>query len=94
MRWVERSAISITTAFLISTSLVLAGTCCIKITATDVYRCYEKAGVADGRWSSGATFADYDGDGFLDLVVSNYVDFKLNDLPGFGSLPTCKFRGY
>ena len=51
------------------------------------------AGVADGRWSAGAAFGDYDGDGFLDLFVANYVDFKLNDLPGFGSLPTCKFRG-
>ncbi len=52
-----------------------------------------KAGVADGRWSTGAAFGDYDGDGFLDLMVSNYVDFHLNDLPGFGSVPTCKFRG-
>lgn len=59
-------------------------------TFTDVTK---QAGVADGRWSSGAAFGDYDGDGFLDLFVSNYVDFKLNDLPGFGSLPTCKFRG-
>lgn len=53
----------------------------------------KQAAVADGRWSTGAAFGDYDGDGFLDLVVANYVDFKLNDLPGFGSLPTCKFRG-
>jgi len=53
----------------------------------------KKAGVADGRWSAGAAFADYDNDGFLDLFVANYVDFKMNDLPGFGSLPTCKFRG-
>lgn len=53
----------------------------------------EKAGVSDGRWSAGAAFGDYDNDGFLDLFVANYVDFKLNDLPGFGSLPTCKFRG-
>ena len=59
-------------------------------TFTDVTK---KAGVADGRWSAGAAFGDYDGDGFLDLVVANYVDFKLNDLPGFGSSPTCKFRG-
>ncbi|HEX8734600.1 MAG TPA: CRTAC1 family protein [Pyrinomonadaceae bacterium] len=51
------------------------------------------AGVADGRWSAGAAFGDFDADGFLDLVVVNYVDFKFNDLPGFGSLPTCKFRG-
>ncbi|HRH43503.1 MAG TPA: CRTAC1 family protein [Pyrinomonadaceae bacterium] len=53
----------------------------------------KQAGVEDGRWSAGATFGDYDGDGFLDLFVANYVDFKLNDLPGFGSLPTCRFRG-
>jgi hypothetical protein len=52
-----------------------------------------KAAVADGRWSAGAAFGDYDGDGFLDLMVANYVDYKLNDLPAFGSLPTCKFRG-
>ena len=52
-----------------------------------------KAGVADGRWSTGAAFGDYDSDGFLDLVVTNYVDFHLNDLPGFGKSPTCKYRG-
>ncbi len=52
-----------------------------------------KAGIPDGRWSAGAAFADYDGDGFVDLAVSNYVDFKLNDLPGFGKSPTCRYRG-
>ena len=52
-----------------------------------------KAGVADGRWSTGASFGDYDGDGFVDLMVANYVDFHLNDLPGFGSSPNCKYRG-
>jgi hypothetical protein len=52
-----------------------------------------KAGVADGRWSAGAAFGDYDGDGFLDLMVTNYVDFHLDDLPGFGSSPNCKYRG-
>ena len=46
------------------------------------------AGVDDVRWSTGAAFGDYDDDGFQDLMVANYVDFKLNDLPGFGSSPT------
>ena len=52
-----------------------------------------KAGVADGRWSAGAAFGDYDGDGYADLMVANYVDFRLNDLPQFGSTPYCKYRG-
>jgi hypothetical protein len=52
-----------------------------------------KAGVADGRWSTGAAFGDYDGDGFVDLMVTNYLDFHMDDLPGFGSSPTCKYRG-
>lgn len=59
-------------------------------TFTDVTK---KAGVADGRWSTGAAFGDYDGDGNLDLMVTNYVDFHLDDLPGFGSAPNCKYRG-
>jgi enediyne biosynthesis protein E4 len=52
-----------------------------------------KAGVADGRWSTGAAFGDYDGDGLVDLMVTNYLDFHLNDLPGFGKASTCKYRG-
>jgi hypothetical protein len=59
-------------------------------TFTDVTK---QAGVADGRWSTGAAFGDYDGDGYLDLMVTNYVDFHLDDLPGFGSAPNCKYRG-
>ena len=59
-------------------------------TFTDVTK---SAGVVDGRWSTGAAFGDFNADGFEDLIVSNYVDFKLNDLPGFGGLPTCKYRG-
>src|SRR4051812_3658770 len=51
------------------------------------------AGVADGRWSTGAAFGDYDNDGNVDLMVTNYVDFHLNDLPNFGKSPTCKYRG-
>ena len=53
-----------------------------------------KAGVADGRWSAGASFGDYDGDGFVDLMVINYVDFHLNDMPGFGSALILQVHGH
>lgn len=36
-----------------------------------------EAGVDDPRWSTSASFADIDGDGHLDLYVTNYVDFDL-----------------
>ncbi|MEE8525210.1 MAG: CRTAC1 family protein [Thermoanaerobaculia bacterium] len=36
-----------------------------------------EAGVDDLRWSVAAVFFDYDGDGWLDLYVGNYVDFTL-----------------
>ena len=52
-----------------------------------------RAGVKDGRWSTGAAFGDYDGDGFVDLMVSNYVDFHLDDLPTFGGAPYCMSHG-
>ncbi len=36
-----------------------------------------RAGGANPRWSTSATFFDYDRDGWLDLFVANYVDFDL-----------------
>jgi hypothetical protein len=35
----------------------------------------DQAGVACGSWSLGAAFADYDGDGDVDLFVANYFAF-------------------
>ena len=43
-----------------------------------------QAGVGDPRWSSSATFLDYDSDGYLDLYVVNYVNYRLD-----GSAPIC-----
>ena len=63
-----------------------------------------QAGVGDTRWSSSATFFDYDSDGYLDLYVVNYVNYRLDgsapiclaqaavNLPAFGA--TEKVRGY
>jgi len=59
-------------------------------TFTDVT---EQAHVRDGRYSTGAAFGDYDNDGFVDLMVVNYVDFHLDDMPKFGSASFCKYKG-
>ena len=34
-------------------------------------------GLGDSRWSTSASFTDYDADGDLDLFVANYVDFTI-----------------
>jgi hypothetical protein len=56
-----------------------------------------KAGVTLGGWSTGATFGDYDGDGFLDLFVPGYVSYDFKHPPDAGSdqvaSNNCKFRG-
>ena len=48
---------------------------------------------ADSGWATGAAFGDYDRDGFADLFVSHYVDFRLDNLPAFGSTKSCKYMG-
>lgn len=37
----------------------------------------DAAGVDDARWSTSAAFVDLDADGWLELFVANYVDFRL-----------------
>jgi hypothetical protein len=60
-------------------------------TFTDVTKQADLAG--DKGWAMGATFGDYDGDGWADLFVSRYVDVSLENLPVFGSSKTCQYHG-
>ena len=61
-------------------------------TFTDVS---EKAGVAGtGKaWGTGCAFVDYDRDGHLDLMVSNYVDFDITTAPAPGDRENCLWKG-
>jgi hypothetical protein len=44
-------------------------------------------------WGAGCAFVDYDRDGFLDLMVANYVDFDLDSTPAPGEGPNCMWKG-
>lgn len=63
-----------------------------EFTFTDVTR---EAGLIDTkrRWGAGCTFIDYNRDGFLDLFVSNYVDFDPNKVPKPGQSSYCNWKG-
>ncbi len=60
-------------------------------TFTDVTKSAGLGG--DHMWATGASFGDYDDDGWVDLFVSHYVDFHLDDLPAFGASKSCKYMG-
>jgi hypothetical protein len=45
------------------------------------------------RWSTGCAFLDYDRDGKLDLFVTHYVNFSLQNAKDPGSNPYCTYRG-
>ncbi len=60
-------------------------------TFTDVTK--ESGLASDTGWATGAAFGDYDNDEFVDLFVSHYVDFHLDNLPVFGTTKACKYLG-
>lgn len=53
------------------------------------------AGVAGSpdQWSSGCTFVDYDRDGLLDLLVSQYQQFDPRTAPPPGETSNCEWKG-
>lgn len=53
----------------------------------------EKSKMKGSGFMTGAAWADFDRDGDLDVFVARYVSLDLNDLPVFGSSPTCSFKG-
>ncbi|MDE0108891.1 MAG: CRTAC1 family protein [Bryobacterales bacterium] len=54
-----------------------------------------EAGVAGPpqQWSSGCTFVDYDRDGLLDLLVTQYQQFDLETAPPPGITSNCEWKG-
>ena len=54
-----------------------------------------EAGVAGSRqqWSSGCTFVDYDRDGLLDLLVTQYQQFDPKTAPPPGKTSNCEWKG-
>jgi hypothetical protein len=45
------------------------------------------------RWSTGCAFIDYDRDGYLDLVVANYIDFNAQETPRPRTSSGCNWKG-
>ena len=52
-----------------------------------------KLPVSGTRYGSGCSFFDYDRDGFLDLIVANYVDLDLTKTPHPGQNDSCVWKG-
>jgi len=50
----------------------------------------KESGTDDPRWSTSASFFDYDRDGWLDLMIVNYADFSVTNSPNCYAATTAK----
>ena len=50
----------------------------------------KESGTEDARWSTSASFFDYDRDGWLDLMVVNYADFSVTNSPNCYAATTAR----
>ena len=55
----------------------------------------QKAGLTDHKWSTSAGFADFDGDGYVDLYVCHYVNwgFGPTEMDDAKTHPECNYDG-
>ena len=49
--------------------------------------------IQQAHWGAGCSFVDYDRDGHLDLFVSNYVEYRLEEAPVPGQNNSCIWLG-
>jgi enediyne biosynthesis protein E4 len=50
----------------------------------------KESGTDDPRWTTSASFFDYDRDGWLDLMIVNYADFSVSNNPSCYAATTAK----
>jgi len=50
----------------------------------------KESGTDDPRWSTSASFLDYDRDGWLDLMIVNYADFSVTNSPACYAATTAR----
>ncbi|HEX3183244.1 MAG TPA: CRTAC1 family protein [Pyrinomonadaceae bacterium] len=50
----------------------------------------KESGTDDPRWTTSASFVDYDRDGWLDLMIVNYADFSVSNSPNCYSATTAR----
>jgi hypothetical protein len=50
----------------------------------------KESGTDDPRWSTSASFFDYDRDGWLDLMLVNYADFSVTNSPNCYAATTAR----